>query len=67
MSDSMINMDAYITGHWGEDYFTDEKPLATCHRCGEKLYEDDYIYRTGDGDFCEECMKELYRVRLRRE
>ena len=67
MTDSMINFDAHITGHWGEDYFEEFKPLATCHKCGKTLYHGDYLWKTPDGDFCEECAIDLYRVELEEE
>lgn len=64
MSDCFVNFDAHITGHWGEDGYTDPKPVLHCSKCGRGLYIGDDVWRTSDGDFCEDCAKYLYRETL---
>lgn len=56
-----INIDRYITGNWGEDSYTDPKPVLHCSKCGCGLYLGDEVWRTEDGDFCEDCAIDLYR------
>lgn len=59
-----INIDRYITGNWGEDGINHEAPVMHCAKCGKAMYKGEDVWRTGDGDFCEDCAKALYMEEL---
>ena len=50
-------LDEWITGHYGEDYFRDEKPVTYCTDCGKPIYAGEYAYRFVTDLICEECME----------
>lgn len=40
------------------------EPAERCDRCGDPLYEGDYLYTIDGERLCEECLKDGYRRML---
>lgn len=54
MEINKVDLDNYITGHWGEDQFRDDESdlpePEQCSECGKPCYS---------GDLCAECVQTI--------
>lgn len=52
-----MNLDAWITGNYGEDAY--EPPVCECGSCGAELYVGDWVFEINGQLYCEDCMKDF--------
>lgn len=61
MSKIHSTLDEWITGHYGDDDYPDDRPAYLCDDCEEPIWDGDPVWMIGNEVYCDECAQKLYR------